>query len=77
MSIDILMATYNGEKYIAEQIESILGQTAGDWRLLICDDCSRDSTAEIIKKYRYHNKGRIFLYENEKNSGSASAAANI
>ncbi len=70
MSIDILMAAYNGEKYIAEQIESILGQTVRDWRLIICDDCSEDNTVEIIKKYRFKNKDRIFLYENEKNSGS-------
>lgn len=70
MSIDILMAVYNGEKYIGEQIESILAQTVGGWRLLICDDCSQDSTVEIIKKYRFKNKDRIFLYENEKNSGS-------
>ncbi len=65
------MAAYNGEKYIAEQIESILSQTVKDWRLIICDDCSQDATAEIIKKYRYKNKDRILLYENEKNSGSS------
>ena len=64
------MAAYNGEKYIGEQIESILCQTVSDWRLLICDDCSQDSTAEIIKEYCSKYKDSIFLYENEKNSGS-------
>ena len=37
--IDILMATYNGEKYISEQIESILSQTYSNIRIIISDDC--------------------------------------
>ena len=73
MSIDILMAVYNGEKYIGEQIESILAQTRKDWRLMICDDCSQDGTAKIIKKYSSAHRDKIFLYENEKNSGSSKA----
>ena len=47
--IDILMATYNGEKYLREQIESILNQTYSNIRLIISDDCSKDKTREIIK----------------------------
>ena len=35
--VDILMATYNGERFVAEQIESIQRQTYGDWRLLVSD----------------------------------------
>ena len=42
--IDILMATYNGEKYLKEQIESILNQTYKSIRLVISDDCSKDRT---------------------------------
>lgn len=49
--IDILMATYNGEKYLREQIESILNQTYKNIRLIISDDCSTDQTREIIKQY--------------------------
>jgi len=49
--IDILMATYNGEKYLAEQIDSIIGQSFQDWRLIIHDDGSSDSTVQIIKNY--------------------------
>ena len=37
-TVDILLATYNGEKYIVEQIESILNQTHKEFRLLISDD---------------------------------------
>ena len=48
--IDILMATYNGEKYLEEQIESILKQTYSNFRLIISDDCSTDGTCEIIIK---------------------------
>ena len=49
--IEILMATYNGEKYIKEQINSIINQTYTNWRLLIRDDGSKDKTVEIIKEY--------------------------
>ena len=56
--IDILLATYNGEEYISEQIESILNQTYKEFRILIRDDGSRDNTVAIIKEYekKYPNK---------------------
>ena len=47
--VDILMATYNGEKYLRPQIDSILNQTFKDFNLIICDDCSIDDTFEILK----------------------------
>lgn len=47
----ILLASYNGEKYIETQLESLLYQTHTNWCLLIRDDGSTDSTLEIIKKY--------------------------
>ena len=49
--IEILMATYNGEKYIEEQIDSIINQTYTNWELLIRDDKSKDNTASIIEEY--------------------------
>lgn len=49
--IAILLATYNGEKYIVEQIESILAQTESGWTLFIHDDGSSDGTREIIGHY--------------------------
>ena len=48
-NIDILLATYNGEKYIAQQIYSLLAQTHKDWNLYVADDGSTDNTIEIIK----------------------------
>ena len=49
--IDILMATYNGERYISEQIESILNQTYKNWKLYIRDDGSKDNTISIIRDF--------------------------
>ena len=68
MKIDILMATYNGEKYLREQLDSILNQTYKNFRLLISDDCSKDSTIEIINEYCKKDK-RITLFKQEKNLG--------
>lgn len=71
MMIDILMATFKGEKYIENQILSLLGQTYKDWRLLIHDDFSDDSTVSIIKKYQLLDS-RILLIEDNFKAGGAS-----
>ena len=47
----VLMATYNGDKYITEQINSILSQTYENWVLLVRDDISSDRTLDILKKF--------------------------
>ena len=49
--VDIIMGVYNCEKYLAESIDSILAQTYNNWRLIICDDGSSDSTYKIAEKY--------------------------
>jgi glycosyltransferase involved in cell wall biosynthesis len=49
--IDILLSTYNGEKYIDELFDSIINQSYNDWKILIRDDGSSDKTVEIIKKF--------------------------
>lgn len=53
--ITVLMSTYNGEKYIREQIDSILKQKNVEVRLFIRDDGSTDNTVEILKEYKYIN----------------------
>lgn len=60
----ILMSTYNGEKYITEQIESLLNQTYKNIKIFIRDDGSKDRTIDIIKKFqqKYEN---IFLIQGE------------
>ena len=57
--IDILLATYNGARFLPAQIDSILGQTCEEWRLLIRDDGSTDATTEIIDRYAGQHPGRI------------------
>lgn len=51
-SIAILLSTYNSEKFLREQLDSISAQSASDWKVWISDDGSQDSTLEIIKKYQ-------------------------
>ena len=69
--IDILMATYNGAKYLRPQLDSILKQTCQNWRLLIRDDCSTDETVTIIQEYQAMRPEQIFLIPADKPSGSA------
>lgn len=66
--ISIAMATYNGEKYLREQLDSILAQTHQNFELIVCDDCSTDSTVRILQEYE-KNDGRIKVFINEKNLG--------
>jgi len=64
-SIDILLATYNGEKYLAEQIDSIMAQSNQDWQLLIRDDGSTDDTVSIAKDYVAQYPDRMALIEDD------------
>jgi glycosyltransferase involved in cell wall biosynthesis len=50
--IAVLMCTYNGEKFLAEQLDSINSQTHTHWKLWVSDDGSSDSTLQILKKYQ-------------------------
>jgi glycosyltransferase involved in cell wall biosynthesis len=62
-TIDILLATYNGGKYLCQQLDSIINQTCSDWRLIIRDDCSSDDSPAIIELYRTKHPDRIFLLD--------------
>ncbi|MCK4906728.1 MAG: glycosyltransferase family 2 protein [Spirochaetes bacterium] len=69
--IDILLATYNGEQFIAEQLESILSQTYTNWQLIIRDDGSTDDTQKILKKYKKKYSEKIKLIKDKhQNLGS-------
>ncbi|MCC9730316.1 glycosyltransferase family 2 protein, partial [Streptococcus agalactiae] len=61
----ILMATYNGEKFLAQQIESIQKQTFKEWNLLIRDDGSSDKTCDIIRNFTAKDSRIRFINENE------------
>ena len=66
--VDILLATYNGEKYLEDQLNSILSQSYSDFRLLISDDASKDSTKEILEKYK-EKDNRITVFYQRDNLG--------
>ena len=66
--IDILLATYNGEKFVKEQIESILNQTFENFNLIISDDASTDNTLNILEEYEKKDT-RIKVFKKEKNEG--------
>jgi glycosyltransferase involved in cell wall biosynthesis len=66
--ISVVMTTYNGAHYLAEQIDSILSQTYCRFELIIADDCSTDRTAELLADYSRRDQ-RIRYYVNDRNLG--------
>ncbi|WP_277657172.1 glycosyltransferase family 2 protein [Seleniivibrio woodruffii] len=58
--IDVLLSAYNGEKYLAAQLDSLLDQTYADMRIVIRDDGSKDSTPQIIESYKDKYPHKIF-----------------
>lgn len=61
--VDILVATYNGEKYLKEQLDSILSQTYNNIQIIISDDNSTDGTKTILKQYESDDRITIFYQE--------------
>lgn len=68
--ITILLGTYNGEKYIKAQLDSILNQTFKSFKIIIQDDCSTDGTLSILKEYERNYPNIIQVKVNKKNTGS-------
>ena len=62
-SIAILLCSYEGEKYIEEQLVSITSQTYPKWKLFISDDGSQDRTLRIIQKFKVRKKIDLEIYE--------------
>lgn len=71
-NVAIAMATYNGEKYLAAQIDSILSQSFSNWVLFIHDDGSKDNTRAIISRYTESYPDKIRLIEDGAFSGHGS-----
>lgn len=61
--IAILMATYNGERFIAEQIRSLLSQTYQDWHLYVHDDGSQDCTVAVVKEFENRHSDKITILD--------------
>lgn len=66
--VSVIMPAYNAEKYIEESILSVLNQTYKNFELIIINDCSTDSTLEIIHKYKLIDN-RILVINNNENLG--------
>lgn len=67
MKISIALCTYNGSKYLIDQLESLKNQTLKADELIVCDDCSTDDTIEILKKYKDILNIKLFI--NDSNLG--------
>jgi len=66
--VSIAVCTYNGEKFLTEQLDSLVGQSYQNVEIVVVDDCSKDNTFNILKQYeeRYPN---FKVYRNEQNLG--------
>ncbi len=66
--VSIVMATYNGERYLRQQLDSILNQSYGNFELIVVDDASADGTLPILNEYAAMDD-RIHIFPSEKNLG--------
>lgn len=71
MKVAVLLATFNGEKFIKEQLDSIINQSYKDFTLYISDDGSSDCTVAIIKEYQEKYPNVISILADHKPTGSA------
>lgn len=67
--VSVLMSVYNKERFVAQALDSVLGQTLTDWELIVVDDGSQDGSREIIKRYASH----LAVYFSQENQGLARA----
>lgn len=70
--IAVLLSTYNGEKFLGEQLESLLTQSHENFILVVRDDGSRDKTVSILESYARDHSERIFLLPNDGENKGAS-----
>lgn len=67
--ISVAVCTYNGEKYIGEQLQSIIKQTRQPDEIIVCDDCSKDKTVDIVKDILKEWNGQYKIVINKINLG--------
>lgn len=70
-SVLVLLASYNGEAYLEQMIDSVLAQDYKDIMLVLSDDDSKDSSADILEKYAQENSERVIHYRSGKRFGCA------
>lgn len=69
--VSIALATYNGELYLREQLDSLLNQTYKNIEIVVSDDCSTDGTQSILQEYAHKDK-RVYWSVNKNNQGFIS-----
>ena len=69
-TISIAMCTYNGVRHLREQLQSIAGQTRLPDEMVVCDDCSTDTTREILESFATAVAFKVSVHFNERNLGS-------
>lgn len=75
-SLSIVTPVYNGERFIDETIQAVVGQTFTDWEWIIVDDCSTDRTVERVREWAARD-ARIRLLCLEKNFGGPAGPRNV
>ena len=76
-AVSVIIPMYNAEKYIGECLESILTQTFQDFEVIVVDDCSTDSSVEVVESYASKFGGQLKIIRTLKNSGSPGIPGNM
>ncbi|SBW79618.1 teichuronic acid biosynthesis glycosyl transferase tuaG [Pseudomonas veronii 1YdBTEX2] len=74
--VSVIMPSYNAEALIARSIQSVIDQSYPDWELIVIDDCSKDSTRQVVQSF-VNKDSRIKLISLESNNGAPAAPRNI
>ena len=72
MLISVIMANYNGERYLGEAIESVLMQTYQDFEFIIVEDASTDGSRKVIENYHRLDEDRIKPIYGHENRGQGA-----
>jgi glycosyltransferase involved in cell wall biosynthesis len=70
--IDVLLATCNGAQFLEEQLHSLFTQTFQNFRLVVRDDCSEDSTLDVVEHFRSRYSDSIEIHRNATRQGACS-----
>lgn len=68
-SVSVALCTYNGERFLQQQLDSLAAQTVLPNELIICDDASSDGTISILEKFSKISKFKVLIFKNTKNLG--------
>jgi len=74
--VSVIMPSYNAEALIARSIQSVIDQTYDNWELIVVDDCSKDSTRQVVQSF-VEKDARVKLIPLERNNGAPAAPRNI